>query len=214
MQEEVWKDIIIEKNGMVYDYTGLYQVSSYGRVRTLGKGKTQKQEKILKTQTNKNGYVSISLYKDGKRQAFYIHRLVATMFIPNPNNLSEVNHKSEAKTENHIENLEWCDKKYNMSYGTRTERLSNSLKGKLAGENNPRYGVPRTEEEKRKQSKSMKGKYIGSKSPKARKVVCVETGQVFGCIKDAKQWLGKGNIGACLKGRTETAGGYHWQYVD
>ena len=54
MQEE-WRDIVIEKNGVIYDYTGLYQVSNFGRVKTLGKGKTQKQEKILKTQINKNG---------------------------------------------------------------------------------------------------------------------------------------------------------------
>lgn len=213
MQEE-WRDIVIEKNGIVYDYSGLYQVSNLGRVKTLGKGKTQKQEKILKTQINKNGYVSISLNKDGKRQAFYVHRLVATMFIPNPNNLPEVNHKSEIKTENHIENLEWCDKKYNMIYGTRIERQSNSQKGKFVGKNNPRYGVLRTEEEKRKQSESMKGKYVGSKNPKAKKVLCVETGQIFGCVKEAKAWLGKGNVLACAKGRTKTAGGYHWQYVD
>lgn len=205
MQEE-WRDIVIEKNGVVYDYTGLYQVSNLGRVKTLGKGKTQKKDKILKTKPSKNGYVIVNLYKEGNRTAFYIHRLVATMFIPNPNNLAEVNHISEIRHENHVENLEWCDREYNTKYGTRLKKISDSLKGKPSY----RKGKSVSEERKQKQREVMKGK-------NGKKVICLETGQVFGCIKEASEWCGLKSptgINACCKGKRKTAGNYHWQYVD
>lgn len=128
--QEIWKDIIIEKNGIVYDYTGKYQVSNLGRVKTLGKGKTQKQEKILRTNPNKEGYIIVALYKNGKRQNFYMHRLVANAFISNNDNLPLINHIDENPQNNVWTNLEWCDSKYNVNYGTRNERVSNTLKHK------------------------------------------------------------------------------------
>ena len=60
--------------------------------------------------------------KNGKMKMEYIHRLVAIAFIPNPNRLPQVNHKDEDKTNNCVENLEWCDSKYNNNYGTHTKR--------------------------------------------------------------------------------------------
>lgn len=128
--QEIWKDIIIEKNGIVYDYTAKYQVSNLGRVKTLGKGKTQKQEKILRTNPNKEGYIIVALYKNGKRQNFYMHRLVANAFISNNDNLPLINHIDENPQNNVWTNLEWCDSKYNVNYGTRNERVSNTLKHK------------------------------------------------------------------------------------
>lgn len=64
----------------------------------------------------------------GNRKTKKVHRLVAETFIPNPNNLPEVNHKDENKQNPSVENLEWCTSKYNSNYGTRKERIGNSLK--------------------------------------------------------------------------------------
>lgn len=107
---EVWKDI--------KGYEGLYQVSDLGRVRSLKFGK----ERLLVGRKNTYGYLQVKLCKDGKMKSCLVHRLVAQAFIPNPNGLQEVNHKDECKTNNVVTNLEWCEHKYNMNYGTGHER--------------------------------------------------------------------------------------------
>ena len=118
---EIWKDI--------KGYEGLYQVSNKGRVKSLNYRRTGK-EGILKGKPDKDGYLRVGLCKNKKQKPFYIHRLVAKAFLPNPNNLPEVNHIDENKENNHVENLEWCDRKYNNNYGSRNERASVSMKGK------------------------------------------------------------------------------------
>lgn len=105
--EEIWKDI--------KDYEGLYQVSNLGRVKSLSNIKS-KREKLLKLTLRTNGYYMVILYKNTKRAAKNVHRLVAETFIPNPDNLPQVNHKDEDKTNNCVGNLEWCDSKYNINY--------------------------------------------------------------------------------------------------
>lgn len=110
MQEEVWKDI---KN-----YEGLYQISTYGRVKSFPRKGALRKEKVLKPyKDGKNYYFVVGLHKDGKKQYKLIHRLVADAFIPNPNNLPIVNHKDENKENNNVDNLEWCTYKYNSNYG-------------------------------------------------------------------------------------------------
>ena len=118
---EIWKDI--------EGYEGLYQVSNKGRIKSLNYRHTGK-EKILSSKPNSNGYLRVYLYKNRKRNSFSVHRLVAEAFIPNYDNLSEVNHKDENKENNTVDNLEWCDRKYNLNYGSRNERASISKKGK------------------------------------------------------------------------------------
>lgn len=204
---EIWKDIVIEKNGVVYDYEGLYQVSNLGRVRSLDRidnNGYRRKGKIIKCRLHKSGYMCVGLRKNGeKQQSFSIHRLVATAFIPNPNNLPVVNHRDECKTNNYVKNLEWCTHKYNTNYGTCQEKRSEKQKGK-----------PLLEETKQKISEANKDKYTGGKNPRARKVICLETKQVFVCIKDAVDWCGQGGVGACCRGKTKTSGGYHWQFLD
>lgn len=105
---EIWKEIP--------GYEGLYEVSNTGMVRSL------RYNKIMIPNTNRCGYQYINLCKDGIRKTKTIHRLVAQVFIPNPDNLPEVNHRDEDKINNIAENLEWCDRKYNVNYGMSQEK--------------------------------------------------------------------------------------------
>ena len=114
---EIWKDI--------EGYEGLYQVSNLGRVKSLKASKI-KSERIRKSYQQSSGYISIVLCKNGKVTNHKIHRLVANAFIDNPDNLPEINHKDEDKTNNCVDNLEWCDSSYNKNYGTRTEKFIRS----------------------------------------------------------------------------------------
>lgn len=123
--DEIWKDI--------KGYEGLYQISNLGNVKSLGRyvkhwrgGLLFRKETIMTPRINKYGYLQLSLTKEGKPKTFTVHQLVARAFIPNPNNYTCVNHKSEVKTENFVENLEWCDLQYNCKYGTRNVRIKTS----------------------------------------------------------------------------------------
>ena len=100
--------IEIEEFRDIPGYEGVYEVSNLGRVRRDGK--------ILKPSKNKKGYLLVSLFKNGTKKNARIHRLVAQSFIPNPQNLPQINHKDEDKTNNTVDNLEWCDSKYNNNY--------------------------------------------------------------------------------------------------
>lgn len=113
--EEIWKDI--------KEYEQLYQISSHGNVKSLNYRNSGKSQ-ILKNHIMKNGYQQIKLCKQQPNKRYYIHRLVAEAFIPNPNNLPCVNHKDENPSNNHVDNLEWCTYEYNNNYGTVKERIS------------------------------------------------------------------------------------------
>ena len=107
MKYRKWKD--------VPGYEGLYQVSNFGEVRSLFyRGK--KLVQILKAAADKKGYLHVGLWKDGKVRTKQVHRLVALAFIPNPNNLSVVNHIDWNKQNNRVDNLEWCTVRYNSMH--------------------------------------------------------------------------------------------------
>ena len=106
---EEWKDIP--------GYEGLYEVSNMGNVRNV------RRNKLLRLSKTNNRYIRVSLCKNGIKTGLTVHRLVAEAFIPNPDNLPEVNHKDEDKSNNSVENLEWCDAKYNIHYGTRSDKV-------------------------------------------------------------------------------------------
>lgn len=122
------KDQMIEIFKDIEGYEGLYQISNLGNVKALGNGGSNtSKERILKPTKNQKGYLYVGLCKEGKRKKYKIHRLVAQMFLPNSNNFTEINHKDEDKTNNQVTNLEWCTRAYNMNYGSRNQRVAESL---------------------------------------------------------------------------------------
>ena len=194
MEKEVWKNIV--------GYEGLYQVSNYGRVRSIDRYVNSKwgnqyirKGKILNPGYNKSGHSHVVLCKSGKHQQCYIHRLVAEAFIPNPNDYPIINHKDENPANNAVWNLEWCTQEYNLHYGNadikKSEALSNAMKGKRKGKDNP-----------------------------ASKAVLMFTKEGdfirrFDCAKDAGIFLGYkngNNITMCCLGKSKTAYGFIFKY--
>lgn len=131
---EVWKDI----DG----YEGDYQISTYGRVRSI-KTKTyiyQDENHMLKPRYNSNGgYAKVALYKDNKRKQMFIHRLVALAFIPIIKDKTLINHKNGIKDDNRVENLEWCDNSENINHA-----INNGLKPSSKGS---QHGMSKLNEE-------------------------------------------------------------------
>lgn len=186
--QEIWRDI----DG----FGGCYQVSNLGRLRSVdrtvkgNKSNYIRRGKILSPKTHRNGYLCVVLCKDRKQKMYYIHRLVASAFIPNPDNLPQVNHKDEDKSNNRVENLEWCSAKYNTNYGSANDRRCESLKKR---NNNYNIGIPKVR----------------------RKVLCVETGIIYNSLKSVNIQLGlhRHRISQCCKGIRNTCGGYHWRFI-
>ena len=161
-------------------YDGLYEVSNLGNVKSLRSGK------LLKQANNREGYKLVCLTIKGKSRSFSVHRLVALAFIPNPENLPEINHKDETHDNNCADNLEWCTRKYNLNYGTYKERMSKTQKE--AGTHN---------------------KSVSAYDKKTFKFV-----KSYDSITEAENELGIGKncISQCLRGKQKTAGGYIWKY--
>lgn len=100
----------------------LYEVNPYGVVRNV------KSKKILKGSIDKDGYNQIGFVNKnlGRNRYIFAHRLVAEVFIPNPNNYPVINHIDEDKQNNYYKNLEWCTVAYNNTYGSRLRQVSES----------------------------------------------------------------------------------------
>jgi hypothetical protein len=139
----------------VEGYEGYYEVDQFGRIYSVDRvisvndngrqyDKPLKAKQMKQTMHSK-GYKTVSLTKDGKTKGMFVHRIVAEAFIPNEENLPMVNHKDEDKTNNFVENLEWCAASYNRTYGNAVEKHAKKLRGKK-----------HTEEHKAKISMSMK----------------------------------------------------------
>lgn len=170
-------------------YEGLYEVSNMGRVRSLDRevrrpqGSYMQKGCVLKPGIASNGYYTVSLRKGKGGETKTVHRLVATVFIPNPNNLPCVNHKDEDRLNNSVCNLEWCTQKYNTKYGTAQSRLS--VKKSFAVE---QY--------------DLQDNYIRTFPTvrEAAEAVGVTSGVIVNCIRG--EWRGR---------RYLTGGGYKWK---
>ena len=185
---EDWRDVI--------GYEGLYQVSSYGRVKHLPhihhRSKSFVVAESICTMHKQNmGYYVVDLYKENKRKTKLVHRLVAEAFVSNPGGLKVVNHIDSNRANNHISNLEWCTHSHNAkwSYDTNNRREKmNWKRGKYHYKSKPVF-------------------MLNKKGIKLQR---------FDSIIDAENATGVNNslIVACLKKRNKTAGGYIWEYAE
>ena len=132
-----------------------YQINDAGEVYSL------KRNKKLKPY-EKKGYLGVWLYADGERKFRLIHRLVANAFIPNPNNLPQINHIDENRLNNKVDNLEWCTAKYNSNYGMHNEKIRKRML-----ENNPFKDKKHSDISKQK----MRNAKLGKPSKRKRKVI-------------------------------------------
>lgn len=190
-KKEIFKDI--------KGYEGLYQVSNLGNVKSLGNDKAKK-ERILKTGKNIWGYLYVILRKNRKGKITYIHRLVANTFIPNVDNLPQVNHKDENKENNCADNLEWCNAKYNNTYGTCIQRRVANTDYKTIAEkqkNDPNRS-------KKVYQHTLDGKLI----------------KIWESINECKRnGYNQGNVAACCRNCFNREGnnvykGYIWSYTE
>ena len=199
--EEIWKD--------VKGYEGLYKINNFGIVKNSNK-------KIIKSQKNKSGYITIKLHNNGKRKKYMVHRLVAEAFVPDKSNFKyydeedklkyvnnldklKINHKDENKQNNNVENLEWCTIKYNNYYGTRIERVSESIK-KVVITNERLKKIRETHWTKKIIQYDLNGNFI----------------KEWDSIKEASLFIKKHITGIqhCCKGKLKTCGGYIWKYAE
>lgn len=132
---EIWKPIA--------SYEGYYEVSNLGRIRSVTRTYSKRvrnggisirtvKGRVLKPATN-CPYLTVCLHGEHGRKTHAVHKLVALAFVPNTDNLPQINHKDEDKRNNRADNLEWCDASYNTTYGT----ISDRKRLKLNGEGNP-----------------------------------------------------------------------------
>lgn len=129
MIKEIWQDIP--------DYLGLYKVSNFGRVQSLARYVPRKNgqmgfvpERELKPGTDRHGYKNVVLSKNGTHKTFTIHKLVALAFIPNPEQLPEIDHKDGTRTNNRVENLQWVTRKQNANNPISKYRYSEMAKAR------------------------------------------------------------------------------------
>lgn len=182
MIKEIWKDI--------KEYEGLYQGSNLGRARSLDRWVNSKngsmqfiKGRILKLIKNRYGYLYVNLYKNNIKKTYQVHRLVAEAFLPNPDNLPEVNHKDENKQNNSVHNLEWCDRSYNVNYGTRNKRISKS-------NTNGKRSKPVLQY-------TLDGQFVK------------EWSSTMECGRNG---FNQGNVSACCRGELKKYKGYIWSY--
>ena len=187
---EIWRTAVYD--GEIYE--GLYKVSNWGRILSLNYRNTGKAD-LMTPNTNTDGYLRVNLWKNGEYKTCYVHRLITETFLPNPENLQEVNHKDEDKTNNFVflnedgsvdkekSNLECKNHRDNIYHGTRNERVSKAMtNGKLS---------------KRVLQLSLSGELIRE----------WESTQECG-----RNGFNQGAVAACCRGKQKTHKGFRFMY--
>lgn len=195
MASFVMENKLSEKWLAVKGFESNYSISSLGRCRSISKWINSKNQsiafkagRILKPKTSKTGYLQLCLCVDNKRTHISVHRLVALAFLPNPNNYPQVNHINGIKTDNRIENLEWC-----TAYDNIMHALETGLNVMPTGAAHPHSkGVNQYD---------MNGKFI----------------RTFGSAREAERETGitQAGISACCRKKSghHSAGGYKWDLI-
>ena len=181
---EIWKPVV--------GYEGFYEVSNLGNVRSLNWGNRGITKNIYLKPHNR-GYLQVELHANGRRKMFTVHRLVAEAFIQNEHGFPQVNHKDENKTNNAVDNLEWCTASYNARYSMEIhpDRVTNR--------NYVGNGKHKRRNNKKIEQISMDGKLI--KTWDNSREIFVKTGM--------SDW----SISECCRGNRNKAYGFMWRYA-
>lgn len=165
-KEEIWRDI--------KGYENLYKISNFGRVKSL-----QRNKEIILKPANAKNYLRVLLCKNNKRKMFFVHRLVAEAFIPNPEDKPFIDHINTIRDDNRVENLRWVTQKENNNNKLTRERYRKA-----------NYGRIYSEKTRRKMSEAHKGKKLSEEhknkigNSKKKLIYCIELNKIFNSVKE------------------------------
>lgn len=205
---EVWKDVV--------GYEGLYQVSNYGRLKSLTRRCRIPSNKFISVPCERilvsdiiNGYCKIHICKNGKAHKTSIHRIEMLAFTPNPNNKPCVDHIDGNRGNNCLYNLRWSTVKENMNNVVTTSKISKN-----------RTGRPMPQETKNKIARTNTGKTMGSKNGKSKPVIQLSLNgdiiKVWTCAREAERTKGfdRSCISKCCLNKAKQYKGYMWRFLE
>lgn len=208
--QEVWRNVVTEEG--IYEN---YKVSNLGRVKSLNYHR-EKREKILSPDEDRYGYLRVVLCKNGKTKRYIVHRLVAMAFIPNIMNYNCIDHRDTNKKNNNVLNLTWVTHKQNNNNELTKKKRSETKKGKHHTEETKnklreiRKGKKLSDETKNKISESLKGK----KNYRSKKVICLETGEIFASANEASKQLMINNISIVCNKKIKQTKNLTFRYLE